>query len=347
MDKISNLNVREKLTEIVEKYPGRVALSAAAIVTAVALLITFISGKGKDSPSEVAESPQQIVELVDQQPEEYFINVEKEPGFHSSEWDITIDAGTRITTEPRRDSGYVGTVRASEDAKLLMLDGDYALVLYNVPQEKYDYDLNHDHRRIGYVPIDTVHSNREDGRLFEPLSKDTRYVKFDRAARIRNRMYDDDGGGILTTSRPGDYARVVGSVLTPEWDDTEIYVVAYNSPKGTFLGFMEGRNGTFISEQEMIDVINTEYSYLNITGTDVNLRRTPTTNENNVITRLNKGASGILLEDSPPGWYHFVGEGCDGYISQTVNCIQIVKEKRVPSGIEGLHFDEHNDDLVL
>lgn len=330
---VKNLTVKDKLVDVVKKHPGKVTLSFAALATAVVMLFTSLGGGKDETPNEVPQNPAYTTEMPTPEPD-----VIDDPTLpiHYSEWNITIDEGTKITVEPQRDGAYVGTVRRSEDAKLLMIDGDYALVLYNIPQERYDYDLSHDHIRLGYVPVDTIHSARESGILPESVLKDGRYVHFDRSTRIRNQK---DDGGILTTARKGDYARVIGAVESPEWSDEEWYVVAYNGSNGTYIGYIEGKNGTFITEQEMWDIANTEYEYFTITGNDVNLRRTPEKKDGNVETRLDKGDTGLVL-GTENGWRHVMCNGYEGYISTEVTCVETRIERRTPTGLETLHLTQ-------
>ena len=327
---ISNLKVTKKLIKLARKHPKIALTSTLAFVTAIVLALSLPHGsKGQQ---EIGDSrPTVIIENITDTGE---IKQDLPPSPLFLGTDISIDPGTTLTLEP--GSGHVGTVRVSTQAELIMIDGDYALVLYNIPQEKYGYDLSHDHRRMGYVPYENIRPLASQ--FSETAAPYERYVCFDKATRIRIEKSDS---GILTTARKGDYARVIGSVYSPEWSDEEWYIVAY----GNFIGYMEGKNGKFITREEMIEIINTPNVYLRINGTNVNLRSEPTKDNKNVKKRLNKGSEAQVL-DHQNGWYHVLYNGLEGYISDELTCLEEYSSKKIPNGLENLHFENSNEKTI-
>ena len=326
---VSNINYSNKLVKLLKDHK-KLAITGVSLIGVAGLVLGLTSGDITKGKVENYQQPPAVVEHLNTNSNSQNSSTERYNGF-----DIAVDEGTKITIEPRHDSSYVGTVRVSQNAKLLMIDGEYALISYNIPQEKYNYDLSHDHTRLGFVPLETVHSLSSYTNLFENVGRDNRYVQFDHSTRIRNEMGD---GGILTTANEGDYARVVGQVLTPEWSNDEWYVVAYNGSNGTFLGYMEGRNGKFISQDEMAEIIDTEREYLRVTGNDVNMRSEPEKDRKNVQTKLNNGDEALLL-GRQDGWYHVSYGGYSGYISSELDCLEVIRDKKLPNGIETLHFE--------
>ena len=327
---IGNLKVTDKLIELAKEHPKITLTGTLAFITAMVLAFTIPSGGIEEDNTIGDVRPPSIERKVDDKE----IEPTKAPIVYSG-FDVSLNQGATLTLEPG-GGAYVGKVRVSNQAKIVLIDGDYALVLYNVPQEKYNYDLSHDHRRLGYVPLESVRAL--GGHLTESAAPDERYVCFDNNTRIR---IDMDEGGILTTAKKGDYARIVGVVYGPEWSDDEWYIVAYDN----FIGYMHGKNGTFISRDEMIDIINSSRMYLRITGTDVNLRREPKKEKKNVEKSLNKGDEALVLDHSN-GWYHVIFNGVEGYISDELTCLEEIYVKKVPNGLENLHFENSSEKTI-
>jgi len=330
---ISNLKVTDKLIELAKKHPKTTIIGSLAFITAVILAFTLHSGGVEEEKNNMGDVRPPIIEK--KQEEEEKIPPAPTPFVVYSGFDVAIDLGTTLTLEPGGGS-YVGKVRVNNQAEIVLVDGEYTLVLYNVPQEQYNYDLSHDHRRLGYVPSENVKPLA--GHTTESASPDERYVCFDNNTRI---VVDMDDKAILTTALKGTYARVVGDVYKPEWSDDEWYIVAY----GNFIGYMQGKNGTFISRDQMLDIINSSRMYLRITGTDVNLRSEPKKEKKNVEIRLNKGDEAIVLGHSN-GWYHVIFKGIEGYISDEVTCLEEIYVKRIPEGLENLHFENSSQKTI-
>ncbi len=316
-----NIKIYEGLKKLNNRHP--ILVRGGAIVATVILIITLITSMPKKQGTEQVfpTMPPKIEQRATPTPATPTPAPEHYDGF-----DIKIGQGTRMRLEPSQDGAYVETISGDNRGNLIAIDGEYALVSHRNPGDSYT--------RLGYVPGESV-VTLSGNKVYPEANTDKKYVHFTaNNVRIRNEMNTSpEARNILTTAKKGDYARVIGVVRGAEWSNETWYVVTY----GNYIGYMLGENGTFISEEEMQELVTRGEDYIRITGTQVNFRAQPSMN-GEVLTQLNSGAKLKIIADEGE-WYRVSLNGVEGYISKSLKCIEIVNEKLVPRGITNLNFN--------
>ena len=323
MENIKNLKVYKKIEDFVKKNPVVTAMAALTVVVSiVAVSIPHDTGIINTSPIIP------IVETREPIPRETATPTPKKSS-NSGGHTVLINSGIRLRLEPSSDSEYIMTTLGGVAASLVGISDDYALVKYT--------DYAKDHTRLGYVPCDSISLFSSD---VSPIaSLDTCYVRFNKdGARIRNEMDENPNArNILINSKKGDYAKVLGVVSSSDLEKEDWYIVTYEN----FIGYMHGRNGEFISKEEMQTILDTEERLIKINGTNVNFRKTPSKG-NNVIMTLNKNdIVKVIAADSD--WYYVEFNGVQGYLSKELTCIEEYTDKITPKGLEHLHFVQNSD----
>ncbi len=315
-----NIKVYDGIKKLDNRHP--ILVRGGTIIATIVLIVTLVASMGgKQETQQVFPTmPPKIVTPAPATPEP----TKTEP-IHYDGFDIRIGQGTRMRLEPSQEGAYVETINGDNRGNLIAMDGDYALVSHRNPGDSYT--------RLGFVPADSVVS-LSGNKVYPEANNDGKYVHFTNSTRIRTEMDESpEARNILTTAKKGDYARIIGTVLGPEWSNETWYVVTY----GNYIGYMQGENGDFISEEQMEELVTRGEDFIRITGTQVNFRSEPSMT-GNVITQLNKGDTLKIIGDTGE-WYCVSLNGTIGYLSKTLKCFEIYNQKLVPNGITNLHFN--------
>ena len=316
---VGNLKVFDKLVDKVKEHPKEAVIIVSTGVLIAGLILSNIPSKPKEEfPFMPAPTP--TVTTIVETPKPT-----KNPNYITI--DIKVAQNQIMRLEPRSDSKYVNKVEGNNDAELLYIDGNYALISYN----------DNGNVRLGYVEADRISHLEDIGPNYQ-ATKLNMYgeIKNDNC-RIQNNTDDNyDDPNILTRGKKGEYVKIVGTIHDGEKD---WYIVIYRN----YIGYIDPSNLNVMDEEAFFNMVNT--TCVEIVGSKVRFRRSPKIDKKNIITELDKGTK-LPVISREGDWYQVYYNGEYGYVSTRSDCTKEIFEVYAPPGLTQIHLEKENGMII-